>query len=94
MNDVSKCDDDECPRSDIPDDPFFLACLRAAATPELVAEFDRLSGANLARRGTPLDLMIDDATGRAHDDMGKFVAFVRDCIYTPILGYKPKEGGI
>jgi len=63
-------------------DPAFLRCLHeAAATPELVREFDRLSGTNLARRGTPLDLMIDDATGRTDDALGQFVTFVREAIY-------------
>ncbi len=58
--------------------------MMAANTPELVAEYDRLSGTNLSRRGTPLDLMIDDAVGRQEKEMHGFVEFVRECIYERI----------
>lgn len=63
-------------------DPFFGQCLREAAnTPELLAEFDRLNGTNLSRKGSTLDLMVDDATGRTKDDVKKFVEFVREFVY-------------
>jgi hypothetical protein len=65
------------------DDPAFMRCLYTAAEePELIAEFDRLSGTNLARCGTPLDLMVDDATGRTDDAMAQFVHFVWEAIYS------------
>lgn len=35
-----------------------------AGKAELVANYDRLRGTNLSRRGTPIDLMIDEATGK------------------------------
>ena len=73
-------------------DPVFLLCLReAAATPELVEQFDRLSGTNLARRGSPLDLMIDDATGRTDAALIGFVEFVRVAVYEPLTATK-EEG--
>lgn len=50
----------------------------ASTTPELVAEFDRLSGTNLSRRGTGLDLMIDDATGRTDHDCRLWLEFLAD----------------
>jgi len=63
-------------------DPAFMVCLgEASGTPGLVAEFDRLQGANLSRRGCPLDLMIDDATGRMDADLAAFVEFVREAVY-------------
>lgn len=40
---------------------FVIAC---SSERSLVAQFDRLRGTNLSRRGTGLDLAIDDATGR------------------------------
>ena len=58
-------------------------CLLAAAgESELVAEFDRLTGHNLSRKGSSLDLMIDDATGRTEEGLRDFSQFVYECIYT------------
>ena len=63
-------------------DPAFAACLREAIeTPELVAQFDRLYGANLVTRQAPLASMIDKATGKQADDMRGFVEFVHNAIY-------------
>jgi hypothetical protein len=63
-------------------DPAFQACLRESIeTPELVAGFDRLYGANLVTRRAPIDAMIDKATGKQENDVRAFVAFVHDCIY-------------
>ena len=62
--------------------PTLFECLNAAANePELVYEVDRLTGHNLSREGTPLDLMIDDATGRTDTAISDFINFVDDCIY-------------
>jgi hypothetical protein len=54
---------------------FLFEC---AKNVDLVAEFDRLQGSNLARRGTTIDLAIDDATGRTTDDARAFIAFAAD----------------
>lgn len=63
-------------------DPASLVCLRESARdPELVAEFDRLTGSNLSRHGTALDLMIDDSTGRTEAGVKEFVEFVREFVY-------------
>ena len=62
--------------------------LKAIKTPELVAEFDRLTGSNLQKKGSPLDQMIDQATGRNSDELEMFVSFVFACICLPII-----EGG-
>jgi hypothetical protein len=60
----------------------FLDCVEfAIGVPELVAEFDRLTGSNLSRRGTPLEAMIDDAAGRTDAEIAAFVEeFVRDLL--------------
>ncbi len=62
----------------------------AANNKELIAQFDRLHGANLSFEGTPLDLMIDEASGRQVDDIKKFIEFVETCIYIPLL-YMDKQ---
>jgi hypothetical protein len=59
--------------------------LKAIETPELVAEFDRLAGTNLQKKGSPLDRMIDDATGRNSDELEMFVSFVFGCIWLPLV---------
>ncbi|MFA4971144.1 MAG: hypothetical protein WC683_00930 [bacterium] len=66
-------------------------CL-AASMPELVAEFDRLNGTNLGRRGSGMELAIDDATGRADEDLRRFVAFVEECVVERLCGPRPDVG--
>ncbi|HHX4059581.1 TPA: hypothetical protein ACU967_006141 [Burkholderia contaminans] len=66
-------------------DPAFSRCLmEAAGTPELVAEFDRLSGCNLSAvgKGSPLQRAIDSATGRFDGDIRRFAEFVHDAVYS------------
>jgi hypothetical protein len=75
--------------------PFFEKCLlEAAATPGMLVEYDRLNGTNLARRGTPLDLAIDQATGRMEAEIEGFVEFVRTYIYWPVMHKAEQEGKI
>lgn len=62
--------------------PTMIECLTVAAnTTELVAEFDRLTGHNLSRNGSPFYLAIDDASGRTEAGAKEFIDFVRDCIF-------------
>lgn len=56
--------------------------LHCAAQPELVANYDRLRGTNLSRRGTDMDLLIDDACKRTESEIPGFVAFVWECVWT------------
>jgi len=73
-------------------DPLFNECIKeAAGMPDLVKEFDRLNGTNLSRKGSPLDLMIDDSTGRMSSDLGKFVEFVREFVYEPLKKIETDE---
>ncbi len=53
----------------------------ALASPEFVAQFDRLRGTNLGQLGGPLDVMIDGASGRLESDFNAFVAFVLDVLW-------------
>jgi hypothetical protein len=63
-------------------DPAFVACLdEAIGTPELVAQFDRLYGADLRARRAPIVRMVDEATGKMADDMREFVHFVHQGVY-------------
>lgn len=54
---------------------FLGAC---CANKELVAEYDRLRGTNLSRRGSPLELAIDDASGRFESDARDFYEWATD----------------
>ncbi len=63
-------------------DPAFHICAaEALGTPELVENFDRLTGFNLLRKGSPVELAIDDATGRQEAGVRAFAEFVRDYVY-------------
>jgi hypothetical protein len=79
-------------------DPWFHVCLDAAIRErELVENFDRLYGANLCRRGSPISLMVDEATGRQDADMEAFCKFVFDFVDTrmepPIGKWREAEAG-
>lgn len=60
---------------------FAQCVMQAASIPEFVREFDRLSGTNLSRKGSQLELMIDDATGRTDAEVAAFIDFVRDVVW-------------
>jgi hypothetical protein len=67
--------------------PTYAQCLSyAASLPEFVAEFDRLHGTHLAKldRRTPLDAMIDDATGRDNAALAAFCQFVFAFVWLPL----------
>jgi len=73
--------------------PRFLACLREAAKhKELIAEFDRLSGSNLSRKGPPIATMIDDATGRTAAEVRLFAEFVYEYVYLRIAPEETEDG--
>ena len=63
---------------------FDMCLLTALANEELIQQFDRLTGGNLQGQGTPIDRMIDQATGRNEKDMESFIAFIKEFIYQPI----------
>lgn len=63
----------------------FTECVLAcAARPDLVAEFDRLRGTNMSRRGTPIELLIDDSSGRYERDAVMLSEFVYEYVWCRI----------
>jgi len=68
----------------------FYECLMAcAANRDLVREFDRLRGTNLSLKGSGIELMIDEATGRLKQDLQAFVEFVYEFIWVRIDWSQP-----
>lgn len=62
----------------------FGECLIATAdVPELYEEFCRLEGYVPPR--SPIEAMVDEASGRAEDITARYAAFVFDCVYLPLL---------
>ena len=68
---------------------FAEMVFKCAETPALVAEFDRLTGSNLSMKGSGLERMIDDATGRTAEGVEAFVAFVHEFVWLPLLSTPP-----
>lgn len=65
-------------------DPAFIVCLvEAVSMPEFVANFDRLTGCKVSRigAGTPIEQMVDRATGFQEEQMRRFAEFVHDSVY-------------
>ena len=63
-------------------DPFFIECLSVSATnKELVKEFDRLTGFNLALKGPSINIAVDSSTGFLDEGLREFVKFVYECVY-------------
>lgn len=59
--------------------------MTSASSADLVEQFDRLYGTNLARKGGALALAIDDASGRTRADLGAFVDFVATYVHHPMI---------
>lgn len=86
MNLTEMADDESITLSHLisvrPDGLSFDHCWRTSAnTPELVQQFDRLYGSSLAGTATPVERLIDDATGKTKDDCQAFLRFVWNFIY-------------
>jgi len=66
-------------------DPAFQRCaFEAIAIPEFVDNFDRLSGSCLGRvlKVSPIERMVDEATGFRDEQFRKFLEFVHFALYT------------
>lgn len=69
----------------------FAECvLETAKSRELLEQYDRLNGTNLSMRGSAIEIMVDQATGRVETEIPGFVAFVYECVWIPLL---EKENG-
>lgn len=63
--------------------PAYWQCVSAALdSRELVEQFDRLHGTNLLGKGTPIERMIDQTTGKLVRDVFRFLEFVYEAIYS------------
>lgn len=58
----------------------FLDCLIEATQTPIVTEWERLSGKKLVSL-SPLDRMIDDATGYGNAVLGEYVDFVYEFVF-------------
>lgn len=75
-------------------DPRFHECLRAAvANRDLLREYDRLYGSNLSMRGSPVQLVVDQVTGRLDAEFREFAEFVERYIYGPLVRGGVSHGG-
>ena len=61
---------------------FYDCLMECVGNRELVKGFDRLRGTNLSMSGPPINLMVDEATGKQREDMNKFIEFCWDCVWT------------
>jgi hypothetical protein len=62
----------------------------------LIEQYDRLNGTNLSRKGSPLKLAIDDASGRTAADREAFLVFFKKfCLpNSGISGSDPPNNGL
>lgn len=60
---------------------FEECCHQCLADLKFVKEFDRLTGCSLAELKSPINAMVDEATGKTKWDMRKFVAFVYETVW-------------
>ena len=71
--------------------PTFMQCVDAVLEQdEMIFHFNRLSGCNFGRslKRTRFEVAIDEATGypgEDPEDVRKFLDFVRDCVWLPLL---------
>jgi len=67
---------------------FAKVVVTALCQPELVSEFNRLTGHHLQQRRTPIEAAIDDACGYDPDGeaMPDFLQFIWNYIYKPLFG--------
>lgn len=63
---------------------FEEVLMECAKNKTLVAEFDRLTGNNLSLKGSALERMIDDASGRTEAGIVEFIAFVHETVWMPL----------
>lgn len=77
-----------------PDGLTFLTCVQeAAGCRELIEQVDRIYHTNLLQRGSPIDIMIDEATGRADSDKQTFLRFVWNCVFIRCEAIGPQRVG-
>lgn len=63
---------------------FYDCLMECAGNKELVKEFDRLNNSNLSLKGSPINIMVDEATGKQKEDLRMFVDFCYEFIWLPL----------
>jgi hypothetical protein len=63
---------------------FYETVLLCAKTPEFVQQFDRLTSSNLSFKGSILDQLIDEATGKQSEEIESFIDFVYSTVWLPL----------
>lgn len=72
---------------DVGQEMTFAACLlETAKMPDLWNEFCRLRGYSLPT--SPIEQLIDEATGREEKAVREYAAFVFEYIYSPLFVFK------
>ncbi len=69
--------------------PTFIDCLyMAISEPCFIREYDRLTGSHLAAlaKRPPIEILIDEATKHADNEMAKFCAFVYEFVWMTYPG--------
>lgn len=70
---------------------FYDCLMECAKTPDLVSEFNRLTGRHVGEKlvRNPIEMMIDKATGYSEalssqkdEDLIAFIEFCHDCVWT------------
>lgn len=70
---------------------FYDCLLECARTPDLVSEFNRLTGRHVGEKLArhPIEVMVDQATGfdqalaaYQDEDLRAFIEFCHDCVWT------------
>jgi len=70
---------------EVKDPVLFLKCLHSALNdPDVLPEFDRLTGFDLCMRRPAIEQAIDKATGMLDGGVEAFLKFVVDAIYLPV----------
>jgi len=89
----------DIPKTNVPPwiltQPAFQQCVEEAISiREFRENFDRLNEykTNISLRGSPIELKIDEASGRLEDSMRQFINFVYEFIYSRLpdncFGYR------
>lgn len=60
---------------------FYDCLMECAKNKELVKEFDRLNNSNLSFAGSPINILVDEATGKQKDDLRDFIDFCYEYVW-------------
>jgi len=67
---------------------FYQCIMECAGIPEFISNYDRLRGTNLSCKGHPINVLVDEATGRLQTELEAFIEFVWEYVFTRFGGAK------